>query len=69
MGNVVSILKAIDCSHICESCSKYVCNSMQFRSSCCDLITIDCQTNEIEVSDNDSEISIEISDCCLYHKK
>ena len=67
MGNVVSILN--DCSHICENCSKYVCNSMIFHSNCCDLITIDCQTNEVEVSDNDSEISFELSDCCFYHKK
>ena len=66
MGNAVSILK--DCSHLSENCSKYVCNSMTFHSDCCDYVNVDCQTNEIDISDNDSEIEFE-SECCTYHKK
>ena len=64
MGN--EILKIFDCSHICHDCTRFVCNSMTFHSDCCDYVNIDCKTNEIDISDNDSEIQVEI---CTYHKK
>ena len=62
MGNAVSILK--DCSQLGNTCSKYVCNSMTFHSDCCEYCQIDCQTNEIEVSNDDSELELKLT----YHK-
>ena len=63
MGEVASVVKSLSC----DSCSKYVCNAMSVNSKCSDCCEISIVTEEIEISDDGSEISIEISDCCHYH--
>ena len=70
MGKVASsILTALDCGRICDSCSKYVFNAMTLDSKCSDCCTFHLETREVEVSDNDSEISLEVEDCCTYRRK
>ena len=63
MGEVASVVKSLSC----DSCSKYVCNAMSLNSKCSDCCEISVVTEQIEISDDGSEISIEISDCCHYH--
>ena len=63
MEEVASVVKSFSC----DSCSKYVCNAMSVNSKCSDCCEISIVTEEIEISDDISEISIEISDCCHYH--
>ena len=63
MGEVASVVKSLSC----DSCSKYVCNAMSLNSKCSDCREISIVTEQIEISDDGSEISIEISDCCHYH--
>ena len=63
MGEVASVVKSFSC----DSCSKYVCNAMSLNSKCSDCCEISVVTEQIEISDDGSEISIEISDCCHYH--
>ena len=47
-------------SSICNALSltdlyKYVLNSMSFHSKCCDMVEFDCQTDKIELSDDDDD--------------
>ena len=66
MGNfIVSALKVINC----DSCSKDVCNAMSIHSNCSDCCSFDVTTEAIEVApDDDSNISVEIDNCCSVHK-
>jgi len=34
---------------------KYVLNSMSFHSKCCDMVECDCQTDKVELSDDDDD--------------
>ena len=63
MGEVASVVKSLSC----DSCSKYVCNAMSLNSKCSDCCEMSSVTEHIDVSDDGSDISIEISDCCHYH--
>ena len=65
MGQAASILKAFSC----ESCAKYVCNAMDIKSKCCDCCDFEFQTDKVEVADDNSELSIEVGDCCELHDK
>ena len=58
MGQVIpSVIKALSC----ETCAKYVCNSMDLKSHCSDCCDFELHTSEIDISDDDvSEISIDI---------
>ena len=62
MGNfIVSALKIINCS----DCAKYVCNACKVHSKCSGCCELSVETEEIEVApDNDSEISVEVDNCC-----
>ncbi len=66
MGQVVSILSELKCGKICDNCSKYILNSMECDSKCSECCEIHFQTNEIEISDDDSDTELEIGGCCLY---
>ena len=64
MGEVASIIKAFSC----DSCAKFVCNSMQIHSKCRDCCEIDVTTDEIEIPEDDSIYSVEVDGCCQAHK-
>ena len=54
---IISVTKALSC----ESCAKYVCNSMDLKSHCSDCCDFELHTSEIDISDDDaSEISMDI---------
>jgi len=63
MGEVIS---AFNFPKICDNCSKYVFNSMELDSECSECCKFHLQTHEVEVSDDDSDIELEITNCCLY---
>ena len=65
MGEVASVVKAFSC----DSCSKYVCNAMSLNSKSSDCCEIKITTEQIEIPDDGSDISVEISDCCRYSDK
>ena len=50
----------------CASCARYVCNAGHFHSKCgcCEL---DAETEKIELS-SDSELELEVADCCSVRK-
>ena len=64
MGQATSILRALSC----DSCARYVCNSMHCHSSClegcCD---VEFQTDATELS-RDADIEIEFIGCCGARK-
>ena len=62
----VSILSALNCGRICDTCSKYVLNSMECDSKCSECCEFHFQTNEIDITDSDSDTEFEITNCCLY---
>ena len=66
MGNfIVSALKVINCS----DCAKYVCNACKVHSKCSDCCEIDVETTEVDVApDDDSNVSVEVDNCCSMHK-
>ena len=65
MGQVLTgIIKALSC----ESCAKYVCNSMDLKSQCSDCCDFEVHTNEVEVADDSSEISIDIGSLHIASK-
>ena len=66
MGNfAVSALKVINC----DTCAKYVCNACKINSKCSGCCELSVETEEIEVApDDDSNISVEIDNCCSVHK-
>ena len=64
-----SIFTALDCARICDSCAKYVCNSFESDCQLSDCCQCHLQTHEVEIpSDNDSEYSVELGDCCLFRR-
>ena len=66
MGQAVGgIIKALSF----ESCAKYVCNSMDLKLQCSDCCEFELETQEVEVNDNSSEMSIEVEGCCTTHTK
>ena len=70
MGEAASILKVLDCSKVCDNCTKFVCNAMTFHSKCCgDCMEIDWVTEKVDIPDDVSEISVELEDCCLLRRK
>ena len=61
MGQVATVIKALSC----ESCAKYVCNSMHMNSKCSDCCELDFVTDEVHVNDDDdSEYEVEVIGCC-----
>ena len=60
MGEVASVIKAFSCS----DCARYVCNAMHCHSTCGECCEIDFTTDEIVLSDDDSNFSVEILGCC-----
>ena len=66
MGNVVvSALKVINC----DTCAKYVCNACKINSKCSGCCELSVETEEIELpKDDDSEISVEVDNCCHINK-
>ena len=66
MGNfVVSALKVINC----DTCAKYVCNACKVHSKCSGYCELDVETTEVEIpKDSDSDISVEVDNCCSMHK-
>ena len=49
---------------------KYVLNGCTFDSECSDCCKIHFVTTEVQVDDSDSEVEIDIEDCCRFrHKK
>ena len=70
MGQAVAkTLASLKCGRICENCSKYVCNACAFHSRCCTCMEIDIVTEEVDVPDHVSELSVEVEDCCAFHSK
>ena len=52
----------------CDTCAKYVLNSMQIKSNCGECCSFEVNTDPIELSDEEDEI--EIVDCFYRkHKK
>ena len=66
MGNfAVSALKVINC----DTCAKYVCNACKIHSKCSGCCDLEIETQEIELpKDDDSEISVEVDNCCHINK-
>ena len=66
MGQAVAgIFQALSCAE----CAKYVCNSMDLKSSCSDCCDFELHTAEVEVADSASEMSVEIEGCCAARSK
>ena len=64
MGQAVGgIFKALSC----QDCAKYVCNSMDLKSKCCNCFEFELETNEVEIADDTSVYSIEVDGCCEAH--
>ena len=66
MGNVaLAALKVINC----DTCAKYVCNACKVNSKCSGCCELSVETEEIEIpKDDDSEISVEVDNCCHINK-
>ena len=64
--NLSSLVGALNCPKICSDCSKYVFNSMTVHSECSECCKFDIETHEVELSDDDSQVSFEVNECCLY---
>ena len=60
MGQLASVIKAISC----QDCARYVCNALDLKSSCSDCCALEFHTEKIDVSDSDSDYSVEIIGCC-----
>ena len=66
MGQAVGgIIKALSC----QDCAKYVCNSMDLKSKCCDCFEFELETSEVEVNETPSEFSMDVEGCCEIHNK
>ena len=66
MGQAVAgIFQALSCAE----CAKYVCNSMDLKSSCSDCCDFELHTAEVEVADSGSEFSIDVEGCCAARGK
>ena len=66
MGQAVAgIFQALSCAE----CAKYVCNSMDLKSSCSDCCDFELHTAEVEVADSASEFSIDVEGCCAARSK
>ncbi len=64
MGEVASVVKAFSCS----DCVKFVCNSMHMHSSCFECCEFDFETDQIDLPDDASEYSVEVTGCCWARK-
>jgi len=62
-------MQTLSCGKVCENCAKYVCNAMECHSRCCLCAECDFVTEAVEIPDDASEVSVEVSDCCLYRHK
>ena len=62
---VAGIIQALSCAE----CAKYVCNSMDLKSSCSDCCDFELHTAEVEVADSASEFSIDVEGCCAARSK
>ena len=60
---IIGAVGSLDC---CSTWAKYVCNSGHLHSKCgcCEL---DAETEKIELS-SDSELELEVADCCSARK-
>ena len=66
MGQAIGgIFKALSC----DSMAKYVCNSMDLKSSCSECCEFEVHTAEVEVADSASEFSIDVEGCCATRSK
>ena len=66
MGQAVAgIIQALSCAE----CAKYVCNSMDLKSSCSDCCDFELHTAEVEVADSASEFSVDVEGCCTVRNK
>ena len=66
MGQAIGgIFKALSCT----DCAKYVCNSMDLKSSCSECCEFEMHTSEVEVADSTSEFSIDVEGCCATRSK
>ena len=66
MGQAVAgIFQALSCAE----CAKYVCNSMDLKSSCSECCDFELHTAEVEVADSGSEFSIDVEGCCAARSK
>ena len=66
MGQAVAgIIQALSCAE----CAKYVCNSMDLKSSCSECCDFELHTAEVEVADSGSEFSIDVEGCCAARSK
>ena len=64
-----SVVTALDCARICSDCSKYVFNSCESDCQLSDCCHFHFRTHEVELqSDNDSEYSVEVGECCLLRR-
>jgi hypothetical protein len=66
---LVQILEAIGLSTICDTCSKYVFNHCHSKCGLSDCCMCEFQTNEVEIKDDDSEVSFEIKDCFHFTRR
>ena len=64
MGQIASVIKAFSC----ESCSKFVCNAMDLKSNCSECCDFEFHTEKVDISDSDSDFSVEIIGCCGVRK-
>lgn len=53
----------------CQDCARYVCNSMDIKSKCCDCVDCELQTNEAEIAEDNSKYSLEVEGCCEARHK
>jgi len=64
MGTQIStILKGLTC----ETCYKYVLNDWHCHTECCDCCDMNCDTNEVALSDPDDNIKVDVGD--MVHVK
>ncbi len=69
MGAVAGVLPGIAEALSCQDCARYVCNSMDVKSRCCDCFDCELQTSEVAIAEDNSEQSLEIEGCCEAHSK
>ena len=69
MGQVASVLPGVVKALSCQECARYVCNSMDVKSKCSDCCEFELETNEIEISDDNSQCSVEVEGCCEARSK
>ncbi len=68
MGGVLATLGGVCKALSCRDCARYVCNSMEFHSECCDLCAVEVKTDLVEVVESDSDFEIDVANCCHAKK-